>query len=73
MVNSIFQESIKDIANDNYANLISELEIVFPENLMIPQYKVTDITALDHISINFTAVWPLNMIFDQNIIQMYNQ
>ena len=73
MVNSIFQESIKDVANQDYIGLISDMEIVFPDNLIIPQYIVTDITALDHISINFTTVWPLNMIFDQKVIQMYNQ
>lgn len=53
--------------------MANSLEVVFPEKLVIPQYLVTEITALDHISLNLSTEWPLNIIFDSKSLKQYNQ
>jgi hypothetical protein len=53
--------------------LSENFDVVFPDNLVIPNYMVTEINALDHLSITFSTEWPLSVIFDSKIMDEYNQ
>lgn len=54
-------------------DMVNSLEVTFPENLVIPKYLITEINALDHVSVTFSTEWPLNIIFDSKTMDQYNQ
>ena len=72
-INGILQECLRDMTTDDNSDMINSLEVFFPENLVIPKYVITEVSALDHLSISFQTEWPLNIIFDSKIMEDYNQ
>lgn len=61
------------MTTDDNIDMINNLDITFPENLVIPKYLITEINALDHLGISFNTEWPLNIIFGQKIMDEYNE
>ena len=72
-VNGILQEWLRDMTTDENIEMINSLEVVFPENLVIPKYLITEVSALDHLSVTFQTQWPLNIVFDNKTMEDYNQ
>lgn len=72
-INGILQESLRELTTDEEMDMLNNLEVVFPEKLVIPKYVITEITALDHLGIAFVTEWPMNIIFDQKSMEDYNQ
>ena len=59
--------------SDQNLDMANNIDITFPDNLVIPKYLVTEINALDHIGISFNNEWPLSVIFDKKSMSEYNQ
>mmetsp|Transcript_31923 Transcript_31923/g.28281 ORF Transcript_31923/g.28281 Transcript_31923/m.28281 type:complete len:276 (+) Transcript_31923:192-1019(+) len=53
--------------------MASNLDVVFPPDLVIPKYLVTQINALEHVNITFATQGFLSLIFNDKALDEYNK